>query len=210
MAARALDAGRGRLSCLSQRGEVAVGQFALAEFHLAAVSFPLADNGPLASAAADGAIGSKVLRWGVGPAGGRDSARRVAGAGRAGQAIGAAGPLGRRSRGANAASAVALKVPIQPCIGDIWHDHILFLGDGVSGLVDFGGMRADTVAGDIARLLGSLVADDPAVGKPVWPPTTLSAPVDRRAAVGHGFRSFGCSVERAGMDRVDLCRSSRF
>jgi Ser/Thr protein kinase RdoA (MazF antagonist) len=60
------------------------------------------------------------------------------------------------------ATAVSLKVPIQPCVGDVWHDHVLFLGDSVSGLVDFGGMRADTVAGDIARLLGSLVADDAA------------------------------------------------
>ena len=58
------------------------------------------------------------------------------------------------------ASGARLKVPIQACIGDIWHDHILFVADRVSGIIDFGGMRADTVAGDVARLLGSLVADD--------------------------------------------------
>lgn len=50
-------------------------------------------------------------------------------------------------------------VPIQPCIRDIWHDHVLFEGDRVSGLVDFGAMQLETVAGDVARLLGSLAGD---------------------------------------------------
>jgi homoserine kinase type II len=50
--------------------------------------------------------------------------------------------------------------PLQPCIRDVWHDHILFEGDRVTGVVDFGAMRRECVAGDIARLLGSLIADD--------------------------------------------------
>ncbi len=53
-----------------------------------------------------------------------------------------------------------LKVPLQPCIRDIWHDHVLFTGDRVSGLVDFGSLQPDNVATDIARLLGSLIGDD--------------------------------------------------
>jgi len=44
----------------------------------------------------------------------------------------------------------------QPCIGDIWHDHVLYEGDYVSGIVDFGAMRMDHVTTDVARLLGSL------------------------------------------------------
>lgn len=48
----------------------------------------------------------------------------------------------------------------QPCIRDIWHDHVLYTGDEVTGIVDFGGMDVDTLASDIARLLGSLVGDD--------------------------------------------------
>ncbi len=37
---------------------------------------------------------------------------------------------------------------------------MLFSGERVTGLVDFGAMQPDNVATDIARLLGSLVADD--------------------------------------------------
>lgn len=57
--------------------------------------------------------------------------------------------------------ALQLKVPLSPCIRDIWHDHVLFTENQVSGLIDFGAMQAETVAADIARLLGSLVGDDP-------------------------------------------------
>ena len=48
---------------------------------------------------------------------------------------------------------------VQPCIRDVWHDHVLFEGDQVSGIVDFGAMRQDHVAVDVARLVGSLVGD---------------------------------------------------
>lgn len=49
--------------------------------------------------------------------------------------------------------------PNQPVIRDVWHDHVLFTGDKVTGLVDFGAMQLDNVALDVARLLGSLVGD---------------------------------------------------
>jgi len=48
----------------------------------------------------------------------------------------------------------------QPCIRDVWHDHVLFVEDNVTGIVDFGAMRTESVAGDVARLLGSLAEDD--------------------------------------------------
>lgn len=51
-------------------------------------------------------------------------------------------------------------VPQQPVIRDIWHDHLLFDGDQVSAIIDYGAMSIDTVAVDIARLLGSLVDGD--------------------------------------------------
>jgi homoserine kinase type II len=53
-----------------------------------------------------------------------------------------------------------VRVHAQPVIRDIWHDHVLFTGDEVSGLIDFGAMQNDCVSTDIARLLGSLVGDD--------------------------------------------------
>jgi Ser/Thr protein kinase RdoA (MazF antagonist) len=56
--------------------------------------------------------------------------------------------------------ATSVRVSFQPCIRDIWSDHVLFEGDSVSGIIDFGAMRMETVAGDVARLLGSLAGDD--------------------------------------------------
>lgn len=52
-----------------------------------------------------------------------------------------------------------LPVQLQPVIRDIWHDHVLFTGDEVTGMVDFGAVQADCVMTDIARLVGSLVGD---------------------------------------------------
>jgi homoserine kinase type II len=55
---------------------------------------------------------------------------------------------------------VNVPLAIQPCLRDIWHDHVLFTGSEVSGIIDFGAVDIDTPATDIARLLGSLVGDD--------------------------------------------------
>jgi homoserine kinase type II len=54
-------------------------------------------------------------------------------------------------------------VPLQPCICDIWHDHVLYDGERVTGIIDYGGTKMDHVAVDLARLLGSMVGDDPSL-----------------------------------------------
>jgi Ser/Thr protein kinase RdoA (MazF antagonist) len=48
---------------------------------------------------------------------------------------------------------------LQPCLCDVWHDHLLFEDDRLTGLVDYGSVKPDHVAADLARLLGSLVED---------------------------------------------------
>jgi Ser/Thr protein kinase RdoA (MazF antagonist) len=57
---------------------------------------------------------------------------------------------------------VASTIPVllQPCLRDIWHDHVLFEGDRVSGIIDLEAMRTESVAADVARLLGSLCGND--------------------------------------------------
>jgi len=52
------------------------------------------------------------------------------------------------------------QVPLQPCLCDIWHDHVLFSSDTVTGIVDYGSVRIDHVAVDLARLIGSMAGDD--------------------------------------------------
>ena len=63
---------------------------------------------------------------------------------------------------AELAPLASVELPLQPAIRDIWHDHVLFEADAVTGLIDFGAMKVETPAGDVARLLRSLVGDDQA------------------------------------------------
>ncbi len=55
---------------------------------------------------------------------------------------------------------------LQWCLRDVKCDHVLFAGEQVSGLIDFGAAAVDSVAGDVARLVGSLVGD----AREDWPP----------------------------------------
>ena len=53
-----------------------------------------------------------------------------------------------------------LSVRQQPCIRDLWHDHLLFCDDQLTGIIDFGAVKTDSIACDLSRLLGSLFGTD--------------------------------------------------
>ncbi len=55
---------------------------------------------------------------------------------------------------------IDFRCPVQPCLCDPWHDNLLFEGDCLTGLVDYGTVKNDQVAVDVARMLGSLIGDD--------------------------------------------------
>jgi Ser/Thr protein kinase RdoA (MazF antagonist) len=52
-----------------------------------------------------------------------------------------------------------LEVPVQPCLRDARPEHFLFEGDRLSGLIDYGAMGHETVAADLARLMGEWLGD---------------------------------------------------
>jgi homoserine kinase type II len=56
--------------------------------------------------------------------------------------------------------AAARVLRLQPCLRDARAEHFLFEGDRLSGLVDFGAMGVDCVAGDLARLIGEWLDSD--------------------------------------------------
>jgi len=78
---------------------------------------------------------------------------------RAAGLLAAAGKALQRQSLAEALTA-APELVLQPAIRDVHHDHLLFTGDEVTGLIDFGALRIDTPLADVARLVGSLVGDD--------------------------------------------------
>jgi homoserine kinase type II len=135
---------------------------ALARFHRAAATFPLADGGPVVSPGiverlerlrelVAGRIESlrKATRHGAWPELAARGERLI-------EMFAAAAPAVLLAL----ENAAQLPVMLQPCVRDVWHAHVLFEGDNVSGIVDFGAMRPENVAADVARLLGSLAGDD--------------------------------------------------
>jgi Ser/Thr protein kinase RdoA (MazF antagonist) len=136
---------------------------ALARFHQAAGSFPLAETGrpDRSPGIADrtlrlqALVGGRLaqLRRGIVPDQWPELASRSA------RLIALAESTSRRIL-PNLESVSQLDVALQPCIRDVWHAHLLFVDDQVSGIVDFGSMRPENVAADVARLLGSLAGDN--------------------------------------------------
>ncbi|HVX11164.1 MAG TPA: aminoglycoside phosphotransferase family protein [Pirellulales bacterium] len=135
---------------------------ALAGFHRAAATFPLPHRGPAVAPGLSGRL-SRIAAWneeklarleaaiasGAGPQWAERARRLLSLFGRATESV-----------VETLEQASSIRVPLEPCIRDIWHDHVLYQGERVSGLIDFGALRVDSVATDLARLLGSLCGDD--------------------------------------------------
>jgi len=64
--------------------------------------------------------------------------------------------------------ACTISAPRQPCIRDIWRENLLFVGDDLTGIVDFGALDTATPAGDVARLLGSLAVRNQNHDQELW------------------------------------------
>jgi homoserine kinase type II len=77
-------------------------------------------------------------------------------------------------------AAAAMPVPMLPCIRDIRREHVLFTANVVSGWVDFGAMRDEAPAADVARVLGEFVDD-----RSEWPRFTAEYVAVSQLALAH-------------------------
>jgi homoserine kinase type II len=137
---------------------------ALAEFHMAVLDFPVAQL--YGFSVGPSAIHSRIERMKeLVACGQQELAEAINDSHWPELAPSAREFLARLSRGLPLAIArheplTQLQFSWQPCIRDVWYENILFTGDDVTGIVDFGAMDIDTPACDVARLLGSLVGPD--------------------------------------------------
>ena len=144
-------------------GRIEAAMAALGQFHRAAATFPRDEGAPLPSPGLSGRLNTlrrfvdqtdqfRVAVDAAPPNKLRDLAEHVL------------DMVPRLAGGIEEELALAATklVRLQPCIRDIHRQHVLFEGDAVSGLIDFGAMRVEAVAGDVARLMGSLAGDDAA------------------------------------------------
>jgi homoserine kinase type II len=89
---------------------------------------------------------------------------------------------------------VAVPLPLQWCLCDVRQEHVLFTGDRVTGLLDFGAAAVDSVAGDLARLLGSLADSQRTLAGLSAYPRGLT-PEECRALAGfHGGGTLGAAA----------------
>ena len=89
---------------------------------------------------------------------------------------------------------------LQPCLRDARPDHFLFEGGRLSGIVDFGAMGVDCVAGDLARLIGEWQGGDPAARAAAAEGVRADPPASARGDLAHQrLRIVGRSVDRRAM-----------
>ena len=93
----------------------------------------------------------------------------------------------------------SVPVPLHPCLRDIWHDHVLYTEDHVTGIVDLSAARTENVAADLARLLGSLLG--PGDGR--WELALESSPATSATPV------LSCHLPVRGRDSKETAGASR-
>ncbi len=177
------------VGALSAR-QIANAMHALARFHLAASDFPIArpNRGP-----APGIL-RRLKRCDYYAAGGIDTIRAAVHpfhpAITRETAYGLIANFKQQSESLCTALADAARWPteLQLCIRDVRGAHVLFMGEEVTGLVDFDAVRVDSVAADVARLLGDVCQQ-----QADWR-TALAAYTTRRPL---------SAVERRLVDRFD-------
>lgn len=54
-------------------------------------------------------------------------------------------------------------LPLGPVLSDVWSDHLFFDDQRLTAIIDYGGLRVDSVAADLSRCLSSLCGQDPQV-----------------------------------------------
>ncbi len=184
---------------------------ALAEFHLAAAAFPLPDP-PFSPSPGIADRLERLHAWVSG-----DLTRLAAAVNRGlwpeleGRAarIFDLFPIASDKVRALLQTCAEYRVPLQPCIRDIWHKHVLFEGNRVTGLIDFGSMGPENVAADVARLLGSMAGDDSRrwqTGLDAYRPIRPLS--DREVSLVYAFDQ--STVLMAGLNWIDwICRQRR-
>lgn len=73
-----------------------------------------------------------------------------------------------RSLGLDRLQQVALPTWLQPCLRDVWSDHVLLHQGRVTGLIDAAAASTDTIATDIARLVSSLAGSNSTIWRTCW------------------------------------------
>ncbi len=135
----------------------------LAEFHQATVSFPAPPTSSVVSPGIQ--MRRRRLRSLLGGHASQIEARIAAGGGwpevrRQATELLRLFRLAATAGAERLEAAAGVRVRLQPCLRDIWSQHVLFVGHRVTALIDFGALRYESVAADVARLLGSLALDD--------------------------------------------------
>jgi len=69
---------------------------------------------------------------------------------------------------AQLAAAANQTLPLGPVLADVWSDHLFFDDQRLTAIIDYGGMRVDSVAADLSRCLSSLCGQDAALRALAW------------------------------------------